>query len=403
MNNDIICCLVFQRVYFVFHLINFKTMTFFFVVAIFSLVIGMGAIFTLVEKFPIRLLYYHYHYRKPLIWSIFIVSIIYVGFVSLDGFHIKAIISLLIIGLSVILTYKVHQSNWFRAVYFPKMTSVLDSLPLSDDQEIALIEYEGVVKAYPLSYVIHHHIVNDSFKDKTVALTYCAMCRSIIPFDVTDIGPLFVASFKNANMIVADKKTGTFFQQASLKSVIGELHPLSLKMITFQILPWGTVKNLNSKLQVAVVTKKDLRPFNLPMPGVWKKVMSSELTPGLSNKDKTFPSKTHVIGIIDSSINESVFYLKSEILQQETVRNENLDFTLISTGNTVSVFRTKGINLSLKNNQVMEDSATKTCWDIRGKYIEGSLNKDLKIISISDEYWFSWKKFHPKSILLRLN
>ena len=377
-------------------------MILFYIIAFFSLVIGMGAIFTLVEKFPVKLLYYHYHFRKPLVWSIFSASVGYQIINSSNGFPINSIPPLLIIGIAVILTYKVHQSNWFKAVTFPKMTTNYDTLPLSDDQEIAIIEYEGIIKAYPLNYVIHHHIINDKFKDKIVALTYCAMCRSIIPFDVTEIGPLFVASFKNANMIVADKKTGTFFQQASFNSVIGKLHPHSLKMITFQILPWKIVKALKNKPQVAIITKNDLRPFKLPMPGVWKKVMSSELTPGLSNKDKTFPSKTHIVGIIDTSINETVFYLKSEVLQQKIVKNEKLNFTLISIGSTVNGFKTKNINLILKNNQVIEDTITKSNWDITGKHLNGTIKNNLEKISISNDYWFSWKKFHPKSKLLRL-
>ena len=99
--------------------------------------------------------------------------------------------------------------------------------PLTDDMQLAVIEHGDVTKAYPLDYVVHHHIINDSFGNRIVALTYCAMCRSIIPFDVTDIGPLFVGSFKDANMIVADRRTKTFFQQATFKSIIGRLHPHS--------------------------------------------------------------------------------------------------------------------------------------------------------------------------------
>jgi len=375
-------------------------------VAFFSLIIGVGAIFTLVEKFPVKLLYYHYHFRKPIIWIVFVFTLIWQILDAEDGFPTSSVLPLIIIALAVILTYKVHQSNWFRAVDFPKMATDITTLPLSNDSQMAIIEYEGVTKAYSLDYVIHHHIVNDKFKDKTVALTYCAMCRSIIPFDVTEIGPLFVASFKNANMIVADKKTGTFFQQESFNSIIGKLHPYSLKMITFQILPWQVIKNLNIVPQVAAINKNDLRPFRLPMPGVWEKVMSSELTPGLSNKDKTFPSKTRVIGITDSSISTDVVYLKSEILQQGVVSNDNLSFTLIPIGDTVNGYKNtvtaEKINLRLRDKQIIEDTISGTNWDITGKYINGNINYDLGKITISDEYWFSWKKFHPESKLIRL-
>ncbi len=373
-----------------------------YVSAFFSLIIGMGAIFTLVEKFPVKLLYYHYHFRKSLIWVILIVAIGSLFIPAWNGLSYQVIPPLIIICLSVVLTYKVHQSNWFKAVYLPKMTDDFESLPLTDKLEIALIEYEGITKAYSLDYVIHHHIVNDQFKDKTVALTYCAMCRSIIPFDVTEIGPLFVASFKNANMIVADKKTGTFFQQATFNSIIGKLHPASLEMIPFQILPWDAVKNLKNRPHIAVVTENDLRPFKLPMPGVWKKVMSSELTPGLSNKDKTFPSKTKVIGIIDPSISGSVFYLNSEVIEQKNVINEKLDFTLLSVGETVIGFKSNETKLILKKTLLIEDSLSNSTWDLTGKHLSGTIKNDLEKIALTNEYWFSWKKFHPKSELIRL-
>ncbi len=375
--------------------------TFYYLIAFFSLLIGMGAIFTLVEKFPVKLLYYHYHYRKPTIWILFIGLATTVFLQSNNAFPVNAVAPLIISGLAVILTYKIHQSNWFKAVFFPEMTKDLESLPLSDEQEIALIEYEGVTKAYPLDYVIHHHIINDQFNDKIIALTYCAMCRSIIPFDVTELGPLFVASFKNANMIVADKKTGTFFQQATFDSIIGELHPATLKMIPFQILPWKYVKNLKTLPQAALITKNDLRPFKLPMPGVWKKVMSSELTPGLSNKDTTFSSKTLVIGIVDTSISEEVFYLKEEILKKGIIKNEKLDLTLVSIGTTIIGFKTINFELAIENNQLV-DKLSKTNWDFSGKHLGGSIKKNLEKIVLTDEYWFSWRKFHSKSKLLRI-
>ncbi|MBL4586024.1 MAG: DUF3179 domain-containing protein [Flavobacteriales bacterium] len=376
-------------------------------IAFFSLLIGMGAIFTLVEKFPVKLLYYHYHFRKPIIWTVFVGGFIWQFSGGLSGFSTDAIVPLIIITLSVVLTYKVHQSTWFRAVYFPQMAADLSVLPLSDESEMALIEYQGVTKAYSLDYVIHHHIVNDRFKDRIVALTYCAMCRTIIPFDTTEIGPLFVASFKNANMIVADKQTGTFFQQATFNSIIGKLHPSTLRMIPFQILPWKAIKALKDIPQVAAVNKNDMRPFSLPMPGVWKKVMSLELTPGLSHKDRTFASKTRVIGITDPHINANVVYLKSEILQQGIVTNDSFNFTLLVIGNSINGYKSavasKKIHLRLGDESIIEDTLTDTRWDVSGKFISGSLDANLEKITLSDEYWFAWKKFHPNSKLLRLS
>lgn len=300
-----------------------------------------------------------------------------------------------------------HQDKAFPSVFFPKTSKNPETLPINDNMEIAVIEYNGVTKSYPLDYVIHHHIINDHLKDKIVALTYCAMCRSIIPFDVTEIGPLFVGSFKDANMIVADKRTKTFFQQATFQSIIGKLHPYELTMIPFQILSWSEVKKTIVNPQVVEVTDKDFREFELPIHGVWKRIIASESTPGLSgkNRDKTFPSRTHVIGIIDISIKDKMVYLKKEVLSKKLVENNEYGFILIGAGKTVNAFKNSlnsiKVEIELDNGELF-DSKSNTKWNIRDKYISGDLKKDLESIAISDEYWFSWIKFHDKSKLIRL-
>ena len=385
-------------------------MTIFYILAFISFFTGMFAIFTLVEKFPVKYIYYHYHARKPIVWTIFIGSMAWVMlsyFMSNEPFPWHTLPPLFIISLSVLMAYKVHQEAWFKAVDFPIMTKDIDSLPIGEESQLAIIEVNGIVKAYPLNYVIHHHIINDSFGDKIIALTYCAMCRSIIPFDVTDIGALFVGSFKNANLIVADRKTKTFFQQESFNSIIGKLHPHQLSMIPFHILSWSEVKNLNPIPEVVVVTKRDFRPFKLPMPGVWNKVMSSELTPGLVSKDKSFPSKTHIIGIIDPYVPVQIAYLKKELIPFSVVVNEEYDFVLIITKGSVNGFKgtldTHALELAINDNKIISDKTSGTTWDLRGKYINGAIQQNLESIAITDEYWFAWKKFHPDTLLIRMN
>jgi Protein of unknown function (DUF3179) len=307
-----------------------------------------------------------------------------------------------------VLTYRMHQESAFPAVDFPVMAEDPFQLPLRNDMQMAVIEHNGVAKAYPLDYVIHHHIVNDWFGDRIVALTYCAMCRSIIPFDVTDIGTLFVGSFKNANMIVADRRTKTFFQQATFESIIGRLHPHTLTMIPFQILPWSEVKGLEQLPQVCQVAHNDLREFQLPIPGVWRKIMASEATPGLPSRlrDKSFPARTHVIGVIDPIANPQVAYLKSELMQMGIVKNEGLDFFLVALGNTVNAFKGsvtgRPVQLTACTDGALADAHSGTVWDARGKYKSGSIKSDLEQIAISDEYWFSWQIFHPGSRLIRI-
>ncbi len=383
---------------------------FFYILSLLALTVGTAAIYmTLIEAFPVNWLYYHYFIRKPINWTIFVTFLIwtFIIYQQKGEFPAWTIAPILLTSLAVVLAYKMHQENAFKAIDFPVLTNEISKLPIKDEMQLAIIEYDGVTKCYPLDYVIHHHIINDKFNSKIVALTYCAMCRSIIPFDVTEIGPLFVGSFKNANMIVADRRTKTFFQQATFQSVIGELHPSELTMIPFQILSWSYVKKSISKPQVVKVTNADFREFQLPIPGIWKKIVATENTPGLSskNRDKTFPSRTHIIGIVDESIKMKIVYLKKEVISNQVVINSEYNFFLIGISDAVNGFKISINNSDLKialDNTEIVDLNSETRWDIRGKYIKGKLNTNLKPIAISDEYWFSWKKYHDDSKLIRL-
>ena len=294
--------------------------TIFYTLALISLLTGTAAIYmTLIPIFPVSWLYYHYFIRKAIAWTIFTGTILWTFFMTVvhGTFPAFVITPLIIMGFALVLSYKMHQENAFPAVDFPEMAKDIDSLPIEEEMQLAVIEYEGVTKAYSLDYVIHHHVINDHFGERIVALTYCAMCRSIIPFDVTDIGPLFVGSFKGANMIVADRKTKTFFQQATFESIIGKLHPHTLTMLPFQILPWSEVKKINPMPAVAKVSEKDFKDFQLPIPGIWKKIIASESTPGMAakNRDTSFPARTRVVGITDKLADPQVVYLKEEILK----------------------------------------------------------------------------------------
>ena len=382
----------------------------FYILIIIAFLIATAALYMpMNEIFPIKWQYYHYFIRKPINRTIFVVIVTWTGINAYQQgvFPISAIAPLILVTFAMILTYRLHQEVVFKAVDYPSMTKDITSLPLEDNMQVAVIEYNGITKSYPLDYVIHHHIVNDKFGDKLVSLTYCAMCRSIIPFDVTEIGPLFVGSYCNGNMIVADRKTKTFFQQASFESVIGKLHPSSLNMIAFQILNWSELKELMPNIEIVKVTKNDLREFELPVPGAWKKIMNSDIVPGLSKKsrDTTFRTRTSVIGIFDKSVTKNLVYLKSEVLNKSIVINKEQNFFLIGVDNTVNGFKTPvnnpKFNIEIKNNQIHEIN-TKTIWNLRGKYISGDNKADLELLALSDEYWFSWQKYHKDSDLIRL-
>ena len=367
-----------------------------------SLLIGTGAIWmALIEPIPINWLYWHYFSRQWLVWLIFLGTLVW-GLVQ-PAFPLWLIGPLLVMALGIVLAYRMHQSVVFHAIDKPPQAEA-DELPLSDDMELAVIEHAGTIRAYALDHLIHHHVINDRFGDRIVALTYCAMCRSIIPFDVTEIGPLFVGSYKHANMVLADRATSTFFQQASFKSIMGKRHSMELTMIPYQIMTWRELRETGEVPKFARFTQKDLRPFELPIPGLWKRITASDVTPGFSvaRHDKKVPARTFVTGIREKGLPPNA--IRSEDVRKHgIVTFKSAPVALVSLGGGVNAFSTEtplGIaDFELTADGQIYDRASKSVWTLRGKAVSGPNFDELTPIAVSDEYWFSWKKFHPEAVL----
>lgn len=374
-----------------------------------ALAMGTAPIYlALTEAAPIRWLYWHYHLRKPVLWGISLLSVgLVLGLPGMaDGF-LSAGVPLSLQVVSILLGYQLHQESVFDAVDFPSFTEDLESSPVEDDTEVALVEVDGDLRAYPLPYVAHHHIVNDRFGENILSLTYCAMCRTVILFDVTELGPLFVASFKNANMVVADRRTKTFFQQATCQSVIGPLHPETLESYPFQIMTWEQARRLETPLRIVEVTERDLRDFSLPIPGIWERILRSEVTPGLSaaSRDDRFAARTRVIGI---KHRESKWvYLKEEVLESGVVIGPDGKFFLVGNESTVVGYETSVDGERVEpmfepESRMIRDARTGREWDLSGVPRGGLSASSLTPLDLSDEYWFSWSFFHPDSNLVRV-
>ena len=136
--------------------------------------------------------------------------------------------------------------------------------------------------------------------------------------------------------------------------------------------------------------------------------MASEATPVLPSKsrDKSFPARTRIIGIIDPIAQPQIVYLRRELIQRGVVKNEALNVFLVALGDTVNGFKGsvtgKPVHLAINADNTLSDTHSATVWDARGKYKSGPIQSDLEMLAISDEYWFSWKTFHPSSHLIRL-
>jgi len=65
----------------------------------------------------------------------------------------------------------------------PKFHRAGDVDFLDDGEPVLAVDVDGDTRAYPVQIMIWHEIVNDTFGDVPVTVTYCPLCNTAVGFD----------------------------------------------------------------------------------------------------------------------------------------------------------------------------------------------------------------------------
>ena len=125
----------------------------------------------------------------------------------------------------------------------PDFVAVSDKTALEPREPVITLEIEGEVpRAYPIRYLTWHEIVNDVVGDIPVAVTFCPLCNSGITFDRrTDQGTLSFGvsgKLRNSDMIMYDRETESWWQQAIGEAIVGDLTGTALQTLPSWMESW---------------------------------------------------------------------------------------------------------------------------------------------------------------------
>ena len=109
-----------------------------------------------------------------------------------------------------------------------------------------LVEIKGERRFYPLSILVWHQIVNDSIRGRDIAVTYCPLCGSAIVFDRKVNGKTLRFGFSGrlfeANMLMYDDQTESFWSQSRREAVVGDYVGTHLDLVPMQMLSISQVR-----------------------------------------------------------------------------------------------------------------------------------------------------------------
>jgi hypothetical protein len=140
------------------------------------------------------------------------------------------------------------------AIDKPRFVTATAASFLKGDERVLGIRHNGVSKAYPITILSWHEIVNDRFAGDPVAISYCPLCGTGIAYlaQTGDQALTFGVSglLYNSDMLLYDRNTGSLWSQIMRQAISGPMKGVKLEAIPLEHTRWSEWQQRHPDTQV---------------------------------------------------------------------------------------------------------------------------------------------------------
>jgi len=311
-----------------------------------------------------------------------------------------------------------------------------DGIPSVDDPHFISVEEAGGwleaqepviflrlgddARAYPLQILVWHEIVNDVVDGRPVLVTFCPLCNTAIAFERTVDGRVLdfgtTGRLRYSNLIMYDRQTETWWQQANGEAIAGALTGTRLAFLPAAIVSWENFQTTYPDGMVLSTDTGYARAYG-QNPYVGYDDVSN--TPFLYRGPETPGQLRPMTRVLAIERNGDVVAFPYSTLEELRVVHESVggeEVVVLWEAGTSSALDSSGIafgrdvgsanafsrlvdDVSLTfafDGSDFVDEQTGSRWTILGESSEGPLaGRRLDPIVAVNHFWFSWVAFQP--------
>ncbi|WP_264565107.1 DUF3179 domain-containing protein [Flavobacterium sp. N3904] len=345
------------------------------------------------EMNSIDLAYFLYTWR----WIFRLVFILMIFFGFKASFQKSKILSLLASVLAIGIGYATNAvmaaDSMFLQTKNLKMSDASHS-KIDTSRIVIGVTYKGQSRAYPIQFLGYHHQVFDTIAQKPILVTYCTVCRSGRIFEPMVNGKkesFRLVGMDHFNAMFEDKTTKSWWRQATGEAIAGKLKGQTLPELESNQMSLKQWLTLNPK---SLIMQQD-KDFKTEYDSL-SNYESGRRKGNLTRRDTlSWKEKSWIVGItIDKQskaydwndlVKKRIIY---DVIQNKPIvlilANDNKSFVALERNSASQKF-------TLTNNALYDG---KNSYTFLGKSTN-PLIKKLQPIKAYQEYWHSWKTFHP--------
>lgn len=326
----------------------------------------------------------------------------------LNGSRIKRMATVFLcvfmVGAYFISTFKMSAEKIFQEPRDKRFAAVGENkVPL--DRYVIGVVNNGEAKAYPVQYIAYHHKVQDSVGGMPVLVTYCSMCRTGRVFDPIVDGTyqrFRLVGARHYNALIEDESTGSWWYQATGEAAIGPKTGARLKNIPYEQM---TLRAWIEAHPNTLIMQPD-PSFADMYQQLENYDLAREMEPDSTTGEiRKWGMASWVVGVESGDAAKAFDWndlLKARVINDKVgatpvvvaLENDTLSYHVWNRA-------LDGATLEFKLDSAgrgIRDIATASLWNWSGQCIEGSYQgKRLTPVQAHQEYWHSWRTFHPKT------
>ncbi|HEY0655404.1 MAG TPA: DUF3179 domain-containing (seleno)protein [Chryseosolibacter sp.] len=271
------------------------------------------------------------------------------------------------------------------------------------DRLVVGVSHNGESKAYPIEIIGYHHQVRDTVGGKAVMVTYCTVCRTGRVFSPEVDGKVEnfrLVGMDHFNAMFEDESTKSWWRQVSGEAIAGPRKGEVLQELfseQMSLRAWLALHPASQIMQPDTVFQKDYDDLQ----GFDKGTIKS----GLEKRDSlSWKEKSWVVGVQQGMTARA--YDWNDLIRERVI-NDTLNaipivIVLEDDSATFRVFRRDSLEFEMRA-QKLVDKQTGSDWSWAGQSTSGTLaGKTLPLVQSYQEFWHSWKTFHPQTSQFRL-
>ena len=251
------------------------------------------------------------------------------------------------------------------------------------------VDLGGEARAYPIRFIGYHHQVRDTVDGIPILVSFCTVCRTGRVFSPTIDGKsetFRLVGMDHFNAMFEDSTTGSWWRQATGEAVAGPRKGLALRQIPSMQMPLSRWLALHPR---SLIMQPDSTFID-------RYAKSFDYETGLSRSPLTgtdtvsWHDKAWVVGITVKGESKAYDWNR---LRRENVVNDVLGgrpIVLALAQDRASFFafeRPDSLRYALRGDSLVAKG--------RVYSLAGTGSIGLKPIFASQEFWHSWRTFHP--------